>query len=132
MRTACLVSLQVRIRTSPNASPENAGVFVGSDPTNSVTAPCLVMQLSITTACNQQFTHTRALFHTDTFPHRRFYTQTLFFQNRPFSTQTLLHTNTFTHRRFYIHTHTDPFTQRGFYTDTTMLLHTDAFTLRPF
>ena len=35
MRTACLVCLQVHIRTSPNASPESVGVFVGSDPTNS-------------------------------------------------------------------------------------------------
>ena len=26
--------LQVHIRTSPNASPENVGVFVGSDPTD--------------------------------------------------------------------------------------------------
>ena len=32
--------LQVHIRTSPDASPENVGVFVGSDPTDSVTAPC--------------------------------------------------------------------------------------------
>ena len=33
---------QVRIRTSPNASPENVGAFVGSDSTDSVTAPaCL-------------------------------------------------------------------------------------------
>ena len=33
-------NVQVHIRTSPNASPEKVGVFVGSDPTNSVTAPC--------------------------------------------------------------------------------------------
>ena len=32
---------QVRIRTSPDASPENVDVFVGSDSTDSVTAPCL-------------------------------------------------------------------------------------------
>ena len=32
---------QVHIRTSPDASPENVDVFVGSDSTNSVTAPCL-------------------------------------------------------------------------------------------
>ena len=32
--------LQVHIRTSPDASPENVGVFVGSDPTDSATAPC--------------------------------------------------------------------------------------------
>ena len=31
---------QVHIRTSPDASPENVDVFVGSDSTNSVTAPC--------------------------------------------------------------------------------------------
>ena len=33
---------QVHIRTSPDASPENVDVFVGSDSTNSVTAPCLI------------------------------------------------------------------------------------------
>ena len=32
---------QVHIRTSPDASPENVDVFVGSDSTDSVTAPCL-------------------------------------------------------------------------------------------
>ena len=31
---------QVHIRTSPDASPENVDVFVGSDSTNPVTAPC--------------------------------------------------------------------------------------------
>ena len=34
--------LQVHIRTPPDASPENVGVFVGSDPTDSVTALCWV------------------------------------------------------------------------------------------
>ena len=32
---------QVHIRTSPDALPENVDVFVGSDSTNSVTAPCI-------------------------------------------------------------------------------------------
>ena len=32
-------------RTSPDASPENVDVFVGSDSTNSVTAPCLFFAL---------------------------------------------------------------------------------------
>ena len=37
--------LQVHIRTSPDASPENVGVFVGSDPTDSVTAPCIEFRI---------------------------------------------------------------------------------------
>ena len=46
------ILLQVHIGTSSNASPENVSVFVGSDLTNSVTAPC---------ACNpgKQVVHTR-------------------------------------------------------------------------
>ena len=39
--------LQVHIRTSPDASPENVGIFVGSDPTDSVTAPCKVEVLHL-------------------------------------------------------------------------------------
>ena len=41
MRTVCLV-LQVHIRTFLNASPEDVGIFVGSGPTNPVTAPCFM------------------------------------------------------------------------------------------
>ena len=44
---------QVHIRTSPDASPENVDVFVGSDSTNSVTAPCVLKN-----SWKQSLTHT--------------------------------------------------------------------------
>ena len=64
------------------------------------------------------------------FPHKRFYTETLLhtdpFTHRPFYPQTLLHTNTFKHRRFYAKTllHTDTFTQTT--------LHPEPFTHKRF
>ena len=41
--------LQVHTGTSSNASPENVSVFVGSDLTNSVTAPCVDMVIPLVT-----------------------------------------------------------------------------------
>ena len=79
------------------------------------------------------FTHrhfyTQALLHTDSFTHRRFCTQLLLhrrFYTQSFYPQKLLQTEAFTHRRFY----TDAFTHRHFYTQT--LLHTDTFNTDPF
>ena len=46
---------QVHIRTSPDASPESVGVFVGSDPTNSVAAPCEDVENPV---LKQVYTHT--------------------------------------------------------------------------
>ena len=101
---------------------------------------CRVIQVTQTLLHTDSFTHRR--FYTQTlFTHRTFYTQTLFthrtfytqtllhtdpFTHRPFYTQKLLHTEAFTHRRFYIQTllHTDPFTHRSFYTQT--LSHTET------
>ena len=102
--------------------------------------------------------HRDAFTRTETFTHRRFYTQTLLhtdgftrkhfythfytdaFTHRSFYTQTLLHTGRpmffYTHRRLYTQTllHTGAFTHRRFYTDafTETLLHTDTFTHRHF
>ena len=50
------------------------------------------------------------------------------FIQRRFYTQNLLHINTFTHRRFhtetfFIHTHTDAFPHRDFYTKTDTFTH---------
>ena len=102
--------------------------------------------------------HRDAFTRTETFTHRRFYTQTLLhtdgftrkhfythfytdaFTHRSFYTQTLLHRGRpmffYTHRRLYTQTllHTGAFTHRRFYTDafTETLLHTDTFTHRHF
>ena len=51
----------------------------------------------------QRSFYRQALLHTDTFTHRRFYTQGTF-THRHFYTQALLNTDSFTHRRFYIQT----------------------------
>ena len=72
--------------------------------------------------------------HTETFTHRRFYTQTLLhadaFTHRRFYTQLLLHWHTFTHKRFYTQTllHTEDFTRRCFYTHTHTLIHRGFYT----
>ena len=49
--------LQVHIRTSPDASPENVGVFVGSDPTDSVTAPCTRLKRERTEGKKREVLH---------------------------------------------------------------------------
>ena len=60
--------------------------------------------------------------HTNTFTHKRCYTQTLWhteaFTHKCFETQTLLHTNTFRHKHFYTQTlyHTITFAHNHFYT----------------
>ena len=81
---------------------------------------------------SQTFTHrrfyTQTLLHTDHFTQRHFYTQRLLhtdaFTHRRICTQTLLQTDSFTHRHIY----TDHFTHRPFYTQT--ILHTDTITHR--
>ena len=79
--------LQVHIRTSPDASPENVGVFVGSDPTDSVTAPCIEFRIrkgedkgrkrerSFTSI---QMLHTHTLSYTEAFTHRSFWRVSLY------------------------------------------------------
>ena len=91
----------------------------------------------------------QTLLHIDAFKHRRFYRQTLL--HKHLHTQRLLHTDAFTRRHFYTQTllHTDTFTQTHSHAKTvththafrhrhihtilhTRLLHTEAFTCRPF
>ena len=69
-----ILFLQVHTGTSSNASPENVSVFVGSDLTNSVTAPCMqheeLMDGKTMSLGSQGVTHTHTHTHLQASPKR--------------------------------------------------------------